>query len=801
MRFSFKALVITSVLAFVWPVLAADVTNSFGTVLARKVLIGTVSNHFEVTQSITNGLASTNYVIEATNPIPSWITSAINAATNGIPHGSLSGIEGAGTLHVSAAETSKVATAWQNPSSATNWTWTKTDTEVTLTGYTGPNEVVIPDMLDGLPVTGFGNIFELNAVITRVTGGGNIRSISFRAFTWCSELLWIALPNVTTIGDQAFQSCIKLADAKFPNVTTIGGYAFGYCGDVRFDPMPNVTSVGTYAFYQCQDMGSMYFSGNAPTEALNVFDLANPSITNYVTNPTATGWGATWNGRPVVRLPVYANQFIGGGAGVSNVPIAGVTGLADALAGKVSTNNFLGLVNGLSVRDPVLSLAVDATGPYATVTPSPAGQIEYWFGQSIVQYGTSVVVRLTAGTTNTPALNYVCALPNGTITNYTSYPYLTSGTAADARAMMFEIFLMDTNSIVAGNGYAIRSWTENVENRRGLGRVSWIGERVRRLPAIWESGVQASVSTTNSSVTDAYLTTTDGVGWQMHSHTIPANTNRTMMWVLNSASGFRAITNLNALTALPSGAAMFGSVGDCHAINVFAFVESGITPKSTRLMLNLSSASYTAGPASTRLANCIADASSYDNTGVPVYMQGMTIRIARIVVRSDAAGRTYWIYDRRGQPLGTAGGGASGSGESDPIFAAWLASAAESMPTTERVYTPTITQATAAGITNTIAVVPTNRIYRLTVTNLTSVLAFDLSGLNIGTQVADWSTMITVAHTNVSFAYPATNATLRYLSTPTVSTTRSNQLLRANWQAYICSLGKTNIICNQWDSF
>jgi hypothetical protein len=51
-------------------------------------------------------------------------------------------------------------------------------------------------------------------------------------------------------------------------------------------------------------------------------------------------------------------------------------------------------------------------------------------------------------------------------------------------------------------------------------------------------------------------------------------------------------------------------------------------------------------------------------------MQGMTIRIARIVMRRDTSGRTYWIYDRRGQPLGTAGGGASSSGESDPVWGA-----------------------------------------------------------------------------------------------------------------------------------
>jgi hypothetical protein len=123
------------------------------------------------------------------------------------------------------------------------------------------------------------------------------------------------------------------------------------------------------------------------------------------------------------------------------------------------------------------------------------------------------------------------------------------------------------------------------------------------------------------------------------------------------------------------------------------------------------------------------------------------------------------------------------------------------MATTERVYAPTLTISTAAGITNTIAINPTNRIYRLTVTNLTSVLAFDLTGLAIGTQVADWETFITIATTNVSFAYPATNANTRYISTPTVSTTTSNQTLFASWRYWVRPNGATNLICNQWDSY
>ena len=60
---------------------------------------------------------------------------------------------------------------WQNPAAAADWTWTSNGREITLTSYSGPNAVVIPDMLDGLPVTGFGGIFGGNPDITSVGGG------------------------------------------------------------------------------------------------------------------------------------------------------------------------------------------------------------------------------------------------------------------------------------------------------------------------------------------------------------------------------------------------------------------------------------------------------------------------------------------------------------------------------------------------------------------------------------------------------------------------------------------------------
>jgi len=63
--------------------------------------------------------------------------------------------------------------------------------------------------------------------------------------------------------------------------------------------LPACTTVGTAAFAYCEALNSVTFGQNAPAPAANVFEYSTPTI--YVSNPHATGWGDTWNGRPVVR--------------------------------------------------------------------------------------------------------------------------------------------------------------------------------------------------------------------------------------------------------------------------------------------------------------------------------------------------------------------------------------------------------------------------------------------------------------------------------------------------------------------
>jgi hypothetical protein len=66
---------------------------------------------------------------------------------------------------------------------------------------------------------------------------------------------------------------------------------------------------------------------NAPAEAIDVFTYITPPPNVYVTDPQATGWGAVWNGAPVVRLPLYGDEIY-----KSSLPVATEAHVAQAIA-------------------------------------------------------------------------------------------------------------------------------------------------------------------------------------------------------------------------------------------------------------------------------------------------------------------------------------------------------------------------------------------------------------------------------------------------------------------------------------
>ena len=87
-----------------------------------------------------------------------------------------------------------------------------------------------------------------------------VTSIGNSAFSLCSELTSISLPNgVTSIGDSAFENCYDLTSIDIPDgVTSIGSSAFENCYDLTSIDIPDgVTSIAGRAFYRCSKLTSI----------------------------------------------------------------------------------------------------------------------------------------------------------------------------------------------------------------------------------------------------------------------------------------------------------------------------------------------------------------------------------------------------------------------------------------------------------------------------------------------------------------------------------------------------------------
>lgn len=244
--------------------------------------------------------------------------------------------------------------AWQNPASATNWTWTSDGKEITLTGYNGPNDVIIPNMLDGLPVTTLNQTFSvydaqqdeyIGRGITSVKGGSNLKTVMASSFRNCGELLYVDLNSVTNIEMAAFFSCTKLRSLNIDSIVNIGESAFDNCISLPRVTLPtSLQTIGPFAFAVREAPLSplnLYFNGSAPslTGDPAIFD-SRPSVTNYVTNPTATGWGSTFGGMAVVRNSLY-------GAG------DGITGITAAQVGAYGSSNPSNYFSGAQVTNAI----------------------------------------------------------------------------------------------------------------------------------------------------------------------------------------------------------------------------------------------------------------------------------------------------------------------------------------------------------------------------------------------------------------------------------------------------------------
>ncbi len=198
-------------------------------------------------------------------------------------------------------------------------TFSTTNGEVTITDCdpAATGELVIPDNIEGSPVTSIGEWAFNRSRLTSITIPDSVTSIGNEAFGLCTRLTSITIPDsVTTIGDGAFYRCSALTSITIGNgVTSIGERAFSSCSDLTSITIPDsVTSIGDSAFLECSSLSSITFLGTAPTVGANSFGVVADGARAYVGERFVASFGtegSTWTGLTVaIQRAITACGFM-----------------------------------------------------------------------------------------------------------------------------------------------------------------------------------------------------------------------------------------------------------------------------------------------------------------------------------------------------------------------------------------------------------------------------------------------------------------------------------------------------------
>lgn len=167
--------------------------------------------------------------------------------------------------------------------------YTLSNSTATITGYKGSSsDIIIPDEIEGYPVTGIANEAFRSLGLTSVTIPEGVISIGSSAFH-SNALTSITIPNsVISISDRVF-AWNNIVDLVIPDsVTSIGDYAFSSNNLSNVILSNNVTFIGTGAFFY-NNLTSIILPSDLTSLSPSVF-MSN-KLTNVVIPDSVTSIG------------------------------------------------------------------------------------------------------------------------------------------------------------------------------------------------------------------------------------------------------------------------------------------------------------------------------------------------------------------------------------------------------------------------------------------------------------------------------------------------------------------------------
>lgn len=247
-------------------------------------------------------------------------------------------------------------------------------------------------------IDALGDEVVINTVIDRsITEfkDNQITSVSDAAFSGCTSLTEIELPEVTSVGQYAFGYC-NFAELNMPKLKSAGNNAFRYNTSIKALDGPNITSLGTDCFGGCTSLESVNlpimisspsagFSGCTSLKYVNVPLMRNLSNNTFNTCtalesidlPSVTGAGGhgTFNDcRKLTSISLPLLKTMQTGSGVFQycvaLPVLDFPALTSIAGGSV----FVGCLslNKLLLRSEVGVVSL-ANSNFFNATPFTVG--------------------------------------------------------------------------------------------------------------------------------------------------------------------------------------------------------------------------------------------------------------------------------------------------------------------------------------------------------------------------------------------------------------------------------------------
>ena len=124
--------------------------------------------------------------------------------------------------------------------------------------------------------------FSRSKNLANISIHSGVTEIGCLAFSFCSSITSIALPNIPKINNHTFCRCEGLENITVPaSVTEIGDAAFLGCKSLKSITLPvSLSSIGNGAFDECESLTDVYFKGNKKKWEQISIDIKNDALKN-----------------------------------------------------------------------------------------------------------------------------------------------------------------------------------------------------------------------------------------------------------------------------------------------------------------------------------------------------------------------------------------------------------------------------------------------------------------------------------------------------------------------------------------